>query len=131
MKKYVHSCDSMSIRTLTLTLTLCPYRSEVRPKPNPNVSTVSKTSKYRCNAFSNQVWGMLEHLPYEDRFQLYGAWRGHAMERQGLGLKHPQYVVAEVSVAYCAAHNAHHACQRPGGREESKGNVQCMPVHVV
>lgn len=43
-----------------------------------------------------QVWNMVAELPYQDRFRLYGAWRGHAMERQGLSTKHPQLVVAEV-----------------------------------
>lgn len=39
---------------------------------------------------------MLVELPYEDRFMLYGAWRGHGMEKQAFGVKHSQYVVAEV-----------------------------------
>lgn len=41
---------------------------------------------------------MLAELPYEDRFMLYGAWRGHGMEKYALGVKHPQYAVAEVSM---------------------------------
>lgn len=40
---------------------------------------------------------MLAELPYEDRFMLYGAWRGHGMEKHALGVKHAQYAVAEVS----------------------------------
>lgn len=47
-------------------------------------------------ALQAEVWNMLGELPYQDRFKLYGAWRGHAMERMALGQKHPQFVVAEV-----------------------------------
>lgn len=39
---------------------------------------------------------MLAELPYEDRFMLYGAWRGHGMEKHALGVKHMQFAVAEV-----------------------------------
>lgn len=39
---------------------------------------------------------MLAELPYEDRFMLYGAWRGHGMEKHALGVKHVQLAVAEV-----------------------------------
>lgn len=39
---------------------------------------------------------MLAELPYEDRFMLYGAWRGHGMEKHALGVKHAQFAVAEV-----------------------------------
>ncbi|CAM9931475.1 unnamed protein product, partial [Ectocarpus sp. 12 AP-2014] len=44
-----------------------------------------------------KVWNMLAELPYVDRFMLYGAWRGHGMEKHALGVKHPQYAVAEIA----------------------------------
>ncbi|CAN0525068.1 unnamed protein product, partial [Ectocarpus sp. 8 AP-2014] len=31
-----------------------------------------------------KVWNMLAELPYVDRFMLYGAWRGHGMEKYAL-----------------------------------------------
>lgn len=40
---------------------------------------------------------MVSELPYEDRFMLYGAWRGHGIEKYALGVKHVQFAVAEVS----------------------------------
>ena len=46
-----------------------------------------------------KVWGMLENLGFDERFHVYEAWRGYGMEKQGLGFKHPQYVVAEVSIS--------------------------------
>ena len=42
---------------------------------------------------------MLENLGFDERFHVYEAWRGYGMEKQGLGFKHPQYVVAEVSIS--------------------------------
>lgn len=45
-----------------------------------------------------KVWAMLAELPYEDRFMLYGAWRGHGMEKHALGVKHVQFAVAEVGL---------------------------------
>ncbi|CAM9707019.1 unnamed protein product, partial [Hapterophycus canaliculatus] len=45
----------------------------------------------------SKVWSMLAELPYEDRFMLYGAWRGHGMEKHALGVKHAQYAVAEIA----------------------------------
>lgn len=47
-------------------------------------------------AMQGEVWAMLSGLPYQDRFLLYGAWRGHQMERMALRVKHAQIVVTEV-----------------------------------
>lgn len=54
-------------------------------------------------AMQAEVWTMLSELDYEDRYLLYGAWRGHNMEKYGLRSKHPQLVVAEVILQSCSA----------------------------
>lgn len=60
-------------------------------------------------AMQGEVWNTLSELPYQDRFLLYGAWRGHSMEKQALRHKHPHIVVAEVRARRLADSSWNHS----------------------
>ena len=70
-------------------LTYAPLTRVTRPSPAACLHLLGMRMK---------VWAMLAELPYEDRFMLYGAWRGHGMEKHALGVKHVQFAVAEVGL---------------------------------
>jgi THO complex subunit 2 len=73
-------------------------------------------------AAPRQLWRVISLLPFQLRYSLYDLWRGAGLGKDGLGVKHSQVVMAEVT----ALHQARYHLKRL-----AKENVKSIGVKLI
>ena len=73
-------------------------------------------------AAPRQLWRVISLLPFQVRYSLYDLWRGAGLGKDGLGVKHSQVVMAEVT----ALHQARYQLKRL-----AKENVKAIGVKLI